>query len=179
MRLAVGVFVLFSLVAVPLHAQDTTAGGSYTVLSLTYPDQIPNGFGGWLTWRFVDIGLNLFPEDHPIIGRQTQLLAGARGGLRRGGVGAYGRIRPGLIHFSRRFLAPDIGCVAIFPTPESCLIPATNFALDVGGTVEFSPSPRAVIRIDIGDTIIRFERAELDAAWRHNFQLSAGAGVRF
>jgi hypothetical protein len=179
MRRSIGVFVLFSLVAVPLRAQDTTVGGSYTVLSLTYPDQIPNGFGGWLTWRFVDVGLNLFPEDHPVIGRQTQVLGGVRGGLRRERFGAYARLRPGLIHFSRRFLAPDIGCIAIFPTPEACLIEATNLALDVGGTVEFSPSTRAVIRIDVGDTVIRFERAELDAAWRHNFQLTAGAGVRF
>jgi hypothetical protein len=45
--------------------------------------------------------------------------------------------------------------------------------------VEFSPSPRAVIRVEVGDTVIRFNRTEFDAVWRHNFQLSAGAGMRF
>jgi hypothetical protein len=179
MRFAAGVFVLVSSLTTPVYAQDAAVGASYTVLSLTYPDQIPNGFGGWFTWRFVDVALNVFAEDHPIIGRQTQLLAGARGGLRLGGFGAYARIRPGLIHFSRRFLAPDLGCVAIFPTPEACLIEATNFALDLGGTLEFSPSPRSVIRVDAGDTVIRFNQTGLDPAWRHNFQLSGGAGIRF
>lgn len=179
MRFLLLVFVVASLLAVPARAQDAAVGASYTLLSLIYPDQIPNGFGGWLTWRFLDAGVNLFPEDHPIIGRQTQLFAGARAGFRVGGVGAYGRVRPGLIHFSERFLAPDIGCVAIFPTPEACLIDATNFALDLGGTVEFLPTAGTVIRIDLGDTLIRFSRTELDPAWRHNFQFSAGGGVRF
>jgi hypothetical protein len=179
MRLSLVVFVFATLLTVPLRAQDTTVGASYSLLSLTYPDQIPNGFGGWLTWRFIDAGVNLLPEDHPIIGRQTQLFAGARGGFRVGGFGAYARVRPGLIHFSRRFLAPEIACVAIFPTPEACLVDATNFALDLGGTVEFLPTSRTVIRLDVGDTLIRFNRNELEPVWRHNFQFSAGAGVRF
>jgi hypothetical protein len=179
MRFVLVVLGLACLLAAPVRAQDTALGASYTVLSLTYPDQIPNGFGGWLTWRFIDAGVNLFPEDQPIIGRQTQLFAGARAGFRVGGFGAYARFRPGLVHFGERFLAPDIGCVAIFPTPEACLIEATNVALDLGGTVEFLPTSRTVVRIDAGDTLIRFNRTELDPAWRHNFQFSAGAGVRF
>jgi hypothetical protein len=179
MRVSLVAFVLAAVLALPLHAQDATVGASYTLLSLTYPDQIPNGLGGWLTWRFVDVGLNVFPEDHPIIGRQTQLLAGVRGGFRLGGFGAYARVRPGLVHFSERFLAPDIGCVAVFPTPEACLVDATNFAMDFGGTVELSPTSRTLIRIDVGDTLIRFARTEFDPAWRHNLQFSAGGGFRF
>src|SRR5688500_788604 len=108
MRLLLLVFVLLSACAAPLRAQDTTIGASYTLLSLTYPDQIPYGFGGWLTWRFVDVGVNLFPEDHPLIGRQTQVLAGLRGGIRTERIGAFARIRPGVIHFSERFFAPEI-----------------------------------------------------------------------
>jgi hypothetical protein len=177
-RVGFGLVVL-SLVFVPVQAQERSAGASFTLLSLTYPDQIPTGFGGWLTWRFVDIAANFFPEAHPLIGRQTQVFAGARSGLRADRFGAFARVRPGFIHFSERFLAPEIGCVAIFPTPEACLIDATNFALDLGGTVEFSPTPGSVIRIDLGDTLIRFARTELDPAWRHNLQISAGAGVRF
>ena len=179
MRLLVLVFVLLSAGAAPLRAQDTTIGGSYTLLSLTYPDQIPNGFGGWLTWRFVDVAVNVFPEDHPLIGRQTQVLAGLRGGIRTERVGAFARMRPGLIHFSERFFAPEIACVAIFPTPETCLTDASNFALDLGGTFEVYPTPRTVVRVDAGDTLIRFARASQDPVWRHNFQFSAGGGFRF
>jgi hypothetical protein len=177
MWLVVG--ALIAIQAVPLRAQDGAAGGSFTLLSLTYPDQIPAGFGGWLTWRFIDIGANLLPEDHPIIGRQTQLVAGGRAGVRIGRIGAYARVRPGLIHFSRRFMAPDIGCVAIFPPPEACLIDATNFTVDLGGTFEFSPTARTLVRVDVGDTLIRFARTELDPVWRHNLQVSAGGGLRF
>jgi hypothetical protein len=179
MRLLLVVLGLLPLTAAPARAQEAAAGASYTFVSLTYPDQIPNGFGGWLTWRFLDIGANFFPEDHPVIGRQTQVRAGARAGIRLGRVAAFARVRPGFVHFTERFLAPDIGCVALFPPPEACLIDATNFALDIGGTVEVSPSARTVIRVDIGDTLIRFNRSELDPAWRNNLQIAAGGGVRF
>jgi hypothetical protein len=179
MRFFLVVFAIVALLALPVRAQETTVGASYSLLSLTYPDQIPNGFGGWLTWRFLDVGANVFPGNHPIIGRQAQLVAGVRGGVQLAGVGAYARLRPGLMHFSERFMAPGIGCVAVFPPPEACLIDATNFALDLGGTLEFAPTARTVIRIDAGDTLIRFDRTELDPAWRHNLQVSAGAGLRF
>ena len=171
----------------PVLAQNTSAGASYTLLSLTYPDQIPNGFGGWLTWDLsptpstigFDIGLNFFPEDHPIVGRQTELLAGIRGGARSDRFGVFGRARPGLIHFSQRFFAPDVVCILIFPPPQSCLIKSTNAAVDLGGTVEIYPTRRSVLRIDVGDTLIRFARPQRDAAWKHNLQIATGAGVRF
>lgn len=179
MRILVALFVLVSFFSIPLRAQDASAGVSYTMLSLTYPDQIPNGFGGWLTWRFVDVAANFFPDDHPIIGRQTQVLAGVRGGVRTDRFGAYARVRPGIVHFSERFGAPEVVCIAIFPIPEACLIDATNVALDLGGTVELFPSRRLVLRFDVGDTLIRFDRVAQDALWKHNFQFAAGAGVRF
>jgi hypothetical protein len=179
MRIVAIVFALLPLFSASLRAQDASVGASYTLLSLTYPDQIPNGFGGWLTWKFVDVGANVFPEDHAIVGRQTQLLAGIRRGLRAEWFGAYARVRPGLVHFSRRFLAPNIACIAIFPTPEACLVDATNFAVDLGGTVELYPARRSVVRVEIGDTLIRFDRTGQDATWKQNFQFTAGAGVRF
>ncbi len=63
--------------------------------------------------------------------------------------------------------------------------------MDVGGVVEFYPSRNTVIRIDAGDTIIRYgtfrtlvflpgqpviERAP---ETRHTFQLVTGFGFRF
>jgi hypothetical protein len=186
-RSFVVVAIVFVLSPLALQAQNASAGASYTLLSLTYPDQIPHGIGGWFSWDFADTGLtigadaaiNFFPEHHPIIGRQTQAMAGIRSGIRVGPVGAFMRVRPGLVHFSERFFAPDIACILIFPPPESCLIESTNAALDLGGTVEMYLTRRSVVRIDVGDTLIRFARSQRDAAWKHNFQLSAGAGVRF
>jgi hypothetical protein len=148
---------------------------------------MPNGFGGWFAWDLastgptvgLDVGVNFFPEDHPIIGRQTQLLAGVRSGIRTDRFGAFGRVRPGLVHFSERFFAPDTVCILIFPPPESCLVDATNLAIDLGGTLEVYPTPRSVVRVDVGDTLIRFARTRQDAVWKHNLQVAAGAGLRF
>jgi hypothetical protein len=179
------VLLLFGSVNSVLSAQSAAVGASYTLLSLTYPDDIAHGFGGWISWDGaggligLDVGINGFPDDHPTVGRQTQLLAGVRSGIRTGKVGVFGRLRPGIVHFSRRFIAPDIGCIAIFPTPEACLAKSNNFALDLGGTVEFYPSSASLVRIDLGDTLIRFERTALDPSWKNNFQFAAGAGLRF
>jgi len=186
-RLLLAVF-LSALSAPLLHAQHATAGGSYAVVSLEYPDQIPNGFGGWYTWDLaanagptvgVDLGLNFFPEDHPIIGRQTQLFAGARGGLRYERLGIFGRLRPGIMHFSRQFLAPDTACVAIFPPPDDCLTRNANLTFDLGGTLEVYALDRFVVRADLGQTLIRFRRVGRDAVVQRNLQFTAGAGLRF
>lgn len=187
MRRSFPVVTLLLLLSPVLQAQSSSAGAAYTLLSLTYPDQIPNGFGGWLSWDFasrgptigLDLGASLFPEDHPVIGRQTALFAGVRGGMRADGYGAFARVRPGLLHFSERFFAPEVVCILIFPPPESCLIAATNLVVDLGGTVELYPTRRTLVRLDVGDTLIRFARTGQDAVWKHNLQFAAGAGLRF
>jgi hypothetical protein len=187
-RRIVPVLIALLLLASPVHAQESTAGATYTVLSLSYPDQIPNGFGGWYSRDLTsepgptlgfDAAANFFPENHPIIGRQFQLFGGVRGGLRMRQFGAFGRLRPGLMYFTTRFLAPETTCIAIFPTPDACLIRSTNLAFDLGGTFEYYPTERFVVRADLGDTVIRFRRTELDAVWQRNLQFSAGGGIRF
>jgi hypothetical protein len=68
----------------------------------------------------------------------------------------------------------------------------TNFAFDMGGVVEYYLSPRAIVRVDIGDTLVRFKTVGptqvvvgLDssvltpAQTIHNFQFSIGLGWRF
>lgn len=187
MRRSVVVLAVLILLSPGLNAQNSAVGASYTLLSLTYPDQIPNGFGAWFSRDLAaegpaigfDAAVSFFPEDHPIIGRQTQLLGGVRAGLRGSRFGAFGRVRPGLVHFTERFLAPDTVCILIFPPPDSCLVKSTNAALDLGGTAEFYPTVRSIVRLDFGDTLIRFSRTSQEAVWKHNFQFAAGAGLRF
>ena len=75
----------------------------------------------------------------------------------------------------------------------------SNFAVDLGGVVEFYPSRRIVTRFDIGDTIIRYKdlkfnitpvcpinpalpcinQVPLPGHTSNNFQFSAGIGMRF
>jgi len=60
--------------------------------------------------------------------------------------------------------------------------------MDLGGLVEFYPSERAIIRSNLGDTIIRFPQrmfgpfnntSAIRAETKHNFQVSVGFGWRF
>jgi len=60
--------------------------------------------------------------------------------------------------------------------------------MDLGGVVEVYPSERAIIRADVGDTIIRFPQRTfgsfnnpsiIRAETKHNLQVSVGFGWRF
>jgi len=74
----------------------------------------------------------------------------------------------------------------------------TNFALDLGGVLEFYPSKRIVVRFDGGDTIIHHPRRTFNSPFQdpntgalslvpftipgyteHSFQLIGGVGFRF
>ena len=99
--------------------------------------------------------------------------------VRRERFAVVGRMRPGLVHFTERFLAPGIVCVALAPPPEGCLAKQTNLALDLGGAVELFPTPRTVVRVGFGGVLVRFVRDGSDPVWTRNWQLAAGAGYRF
>ena len=66
----------------------------------------------------------------------------------------------------------------------------TEFTLDAGGVVEFYPSRRITLRVDVGDTIIYYGetfffvelpvgKVTRPAVTTHNLQLNAGIGFRF
>jgi hypothetical protein len=71
----------------------------------------------------------------------------------------------------------------------------TFFAADVGGVVEYYPTRRVILRVDAGDTIVRFREsgpvifpptgtfpgssAITVADTTHNFQMTFGIGFRF
>ena len=141
------------------------------------------GFGGRLTYNINDSisiegELNYFPSDKQGFfesGKKTQGLFGVKTGIRSETAGVFGKIRPGFVRFSRDF--------------DGFEDPKTDLALDVGGVIEFYPSPSTMVRFDIGDTIIRIgERTITDpfgspvtfnSFTSHNLQLSIGVGVRF
>jgi hypothetical protein len=157
------------------------AGAHYSALSLEYPDQTRSGFGGFFVysprpWIGADVATTVF-LDEDVGGHAWQFLAGPRVGVAVQGLGVYGRVRPGLIHFSERFFQEAIACVLIFPPPESCLVKSTNLALDLGATVE-APISAAVLRFDIGDTMTRYRRLD-EKVWRHGLQFVAGIGWKF
>lgn len=181
-------FLALLLLPSGLTAQQTSdrvsVGLHYSTLALSYPNQTRSGLGGWFAHEVfdhvgVDAAFSIFPADDTRTRRLVQLLAGGRAGLGGDRLEAFGRIRPGLTRFSQRFFAPDIACILIFPPPDACLIRSVNFTIDIGGTVQLFPTRRAVIRVDAGDSLIRFGRGQLVPVWKHNLQLVTGVGVRF
>jgi hypothetical protein len=79
------------------------------------------------------------------------------------------------------------------PFHESCTFTCinktqTNFAFDLGGVVEYYPSPRTIVRVDFGDTLVKFKTVGPTPGFNssiltpaktiHNFQFSIGLGRR-
>jgi Outer membrane protein beta-barrel domain len=142
----------------------------------------------------------LYPEKCSSCGgRMSQFVAGVKVGKRFGKWGIFAKARPGLVSLSRA----EINLVGINPPGSAVPIEVevnriTNFAVDVGGVVEYYPSRRFVTRFDVGDTIVHFRSrttnflgfdfpsnsATLIPVFRparttHNFQFIASFGYRF
>jgi hypothetical protein len=210
--LSIVLFVAALLILIPVPnalAQSETPkveiGAHYTLLRLKSrsplnnpvfeivdPDYVAtdHGFGGRLTFNLTDQvslegELNYFPEERAnfaeplyINSRRLQGLFGVKAGMRGDKMGIFGKVRPGFMHFGEG--TPDPRIQTFAPVPAS--VSNTEFAMDVGGVLEFYPSRHTSLRFDLGDTIIRYSKG--DISWRpsfttHNLQLSVGVGFRF
>lgn len=120
---------------------------------------------------------------------------GIKAGKRWEKFGIFAKARPGFVSFDGSYTPRVVGTEIINGTPSPIIdftgIGRTNhFSADIGGVIEVYPSRRVVARFDAGDTIIRYgPRNELDfsnnpqlfrvpAIVTHNFQFSAGVGLR-
>ena len=143
--------------------------------------------GGWLV---AEAEFNTYPGDFPggasFSSGRVEGLFGATVGPRLGRVRPFAKVRPGFMTFQE---SPELfGCVAIFPPPLACTLAAgrTVFALDAGGGVEFSATPRAFLRVDAGDLLVRYPGPMIDKHFQqrdsffsHDFRFAVGFGVRF
>lgn len=178
-------------------------GAQFTSIIASDPPVFPRtltrwapGFGGRLTFNLTNhVALeaegNLFPRgdesDRIGEGRKTQALFGVKAGIRRDKYGLFAKARPGFMYFSE----PTLEC----PLEEGMCSPSRRirFAADFGGVLEVYPSHRLLLRIDAGDTLIRFpdirrslsepgfptQRNTLPGGTTHNLQLTIGVGLRF
>ena len=134
------------------------------------------------------------------VGTLTEAFVGVKAGKRWSKFGIFGKARPGLASFSGgnfdvRLIQSLPGSFPVFEIDRSR---ANNFAFDVGGVIELYVSRRIFTRFDGGDTIIRYSdrtfnsftidpvtlvatpiRVSRPGETRHNFQFSAGIGIRF
>jgi len=177
--------------------------------SITFdPGLSEPGIGGRVTYNLnkhvaLEAAGYFFPRQCHFCGRVeegqiAQGLFGVKIGKRFKKWGVFGKARPGLMNFSR-------GAFDIVPTGGTGLNAfrinfrrQTNLVFDLGGVVEFYPSKKFVLRLDVGDTIIRYPQrtltfltidattgaASLDSFispsyYRRTIQIMAGVGFRF
>lgn len=159
------------------------------------------GFGGRLGFSPVK-GLSvegqvvLFPRHCDVCvgenkGRIVEGLFGVKGGFWFQRLGVFGKVRPGFVTFTKGRLVGSTSSSppAIDFRSEKTL---TNFALDLGGGLEFRVSRRVILRVEAGDLTIRYRMQEASASLgpltvkviipqhtTHNFQFQSGVGFRF
>ena len=200
--------LFLSLHSKPLRAQSDPpkleVGAQFATLRLSEFDKVDTGVGGRISYDFtehiaVEGEVNFFfPTDRfdaflalsssairiATGSHRIEGLFGLKVGARSKWVGVFAKVRPGFLHFTRDEFNPLI-LAPINPHYKT----EAGFALDFGGGIEFRPSRRNVVRLDLGDTVIRFSRLrQLPVVilnqqpvhfTSHNFQLNAGIGFRF
>ena len=118
-------------------------------------DETPTGVGARFQYHFTrQIALDAEFVDYR---KKTSALFGTKTGFRFDRFGVFGKGRLGFWHFSN--------------------FSKSYFAADTGGVLEYYPSSRTVVRIDIGDTIIFYGGAQLGTV--HNFQPGLGFSYKF
>jgi hypothetical protein len=157
--------------ALPNDIQDTLLGGG-----LRFGYNITDNLA-------IETEGSIFVRPSDREGRRSQGLFGIKLGARREAAGFFAKVRPGFIRFDRIL-------TSVRGNPNVQERTNVYFALDIGGVVEVYPSPRSIVRLDIGDTIVRITNRHIEGfepgaipilrtKYSHNFQLSAGVGFRF
>ncbi len=154
-----------------------------------------SGLGAYASCRFwrvlyFDSDVLYFPQDthgpsNLYGGPVLQGLFGLKGGIRRNDFGFFGKVRPGFQSYRQALqgiASQPSGSVA-YSYGRS-----TNFALDLGGIVEFYPTESATLRIEAGDSHTFFsprtvnsngDSLRYDLGMHHTIQLVFGYGWRF
>lgn len=149
-----------------------------------------NYFPGRMTATdFINAGISR--GNRPLSGgKKTQILAGGKYGIRKKKYGIFGKVRPGIVRFSAypRVIGRFVLQSPTGGNPDNVTVitqeaPAKLFNVDIGGVFEYYPTKNTVFRVDVGDTIIRYNAQNpkvINPSFsRHNLQTSVGFGFRF
>jgi hypothetical protein len=162
-------------------------GIHYAALNVTEKSDKDSGVGVRFTYNLNDyLGLEAeatqFPQTREGGGNnETQALFGGRAGWRNKRFGVFAKVRPGLTRFY---------LLGTTPGPNVFEQGHTRFAVDVGGVFEYYLHRHAAIRVDVGDTMVRFKPGDffyqrldepmfVQRRLSHNFQLNIGFALRF
>ena len=172
-----------------------------------FPDDsthVDTGVGGRFTFNFTDnIAIeaegNYYTRNRRDLpnpsGHMFQGQFGAKIGKRFDKWGVFGKARPGFVGFTQ--VSELVGTHSIVVLGNTFVVGDFRVAkqfypsFDVGGVVEFYISPRWMVRVDVGDTIIRYGEIQAQGfslsgaivrrppETRHNLQVTSGIGFRF
>jgi hypothetical protein len=162
-------------------------GIHYAALNVTEKSDTDSGVGARFTYNLNDY-LGLEAETTQFLqtregggANERQGLFGVRAGKRNKRYGLFAKVRPGLTRFY---------LLGTTPGPNVFEQGHTRFALDVGGVFEYYLHRHAAIRVDAGDTMVRFKPGDffyqrldqpmfVQRKLSHNFQLNVGFAFRF
>jgi hypothetical protein len=162
------------------------------------------GFGARVGYNFTDSFAleaegNFYPRrssaNSTTGGYPVQMQFGPKVGKRFRHFGIFAKARPGFVTFSR--VLHQTGTETFTFGSQTFVFPVfddrrrTYFSADLGGVLELYPSSRILTRFDFGDTLIRYGQRDarglitgtpppsISPSTRHNFQFTAGIGLRF
>jgi hypothetical protein len=169
------------------------AGAVLTAIGAERVEYAPKGLGARFGYNFsehfaLDAETAFFPRRHlgnNQFGQDVQGFVGVKAGARSKYVGVFAKARPGVMFIGGSTSGFDCESRGLF---RACRPEHNHLALDAGLVTEFYPSSRTIVRIDFGDTIVRFKSAGRNVfngtevsstSLTHNFQGSIGFGYRF
>ena len=180
----------------PLGARHTAHFRIVDFVALPF-SQSESGIGGRVTWNLaqsvaLENEANFFPRGQSAGGHALQLQSGVKAGHRFKRIGVFAKARPGFVSFSK--FATEDGIDTIGNPPLQFNVPHIEsrrryfFSMDVGAVFELYLSRKLLVRVDGGDTIIRYGKGlffdldentpQLPSQTNHVFQFSAGVGFR-
>jgi hypothetical protein len=177
--------------------QRSEAGIQYALSHIGYDQGFEmmdnSGLGAWGSYYLnrhvaIDAAATHFWSRTTIVAAQIggsfwQVVAGPKIGITREKFGAYAKFRPGIVRFSNA----SNNEVAFISSGK--FQPVTQFALDMGGVLEFYPKRHFVVRMDFSDVTIHYGARTATyvfgppfhwpAYWQTTLQTSFGFGWRF
>jgi hypothetical protein len=164
------------LLLIALSFSNLELGVQLTGIHLHKLDEAPFGVGARFFLKFaahtaLDTEFTHYPANPSGNFGETAAMAGVKSGWRGDRIGIFGKARGGVWHFGGSFFDLRL---------NRKTIPAS----DLGGVLEYYPSPRTAVRIDMGDTILFYgEQSLFGLTGRlgtvHNFQPGLGFSFRF
>ena len=167
------------LVLARLGSVDETAAGAGLRLSYRLADLLA-----------IDAGAVLAPGDlgEPAFSASLRELSlGLRVGPRPDPTGFYAALRGGTLRYAP---APQpLACIAIFPPPLACVLAGGHSAtaLQLGAGVERLVGSAGLLRLEVGDRLVRLPGPSFDAEgevrdddfWSHELRVAVSLGLRF